>query len=282
MPIFPVEIHCGEATKQYFDPTEVMQSMTSESKEVFIAQCEKLAQRAKYLPITSKVDWLKGALAIQHTPTIAIVGFDANATEPIRMAEEFCEVVIPEEAKEAIDKAYLTLSHTPNIEGEQKEDSNQFTLMLPCDALTNRRFLLCPRRTDDWLALSAEADALCLVVNATMVMTQTERDWIKSCVGRWFRGVHLAVFIKHLDKLHSEEEISEVRSIVSDTLQRNGVQAQTFGDSDEALQCLDASLAESNAVEQREERIIRNTVTALQEEIHILCEEFVTNATSIR
>ena len=123
---------------------------------------------------------------------------------------------------------------------------------------------------------------MCLVVNATMAMTRTEREWIKSCAGRWFPGVHLAVLVTHLDTLHSEEDCNKVRNMIADVLQQNGFQTKVFGDGDEALKYLDTTLTELDVQKQRECRVTRNAVVCLQEEIHILSEDSVTNMSVIR
>lgn len=264
--------------------------MNLENYEAVIAACRQISETAEDARVSDRTAWMEAALSLDHKPSLALISFNPNVAELTELAEAFCGCAIPPEIGESLAgrSVCLTvengLAPSLNVEASGNPDMERLTFSFPCPALGKRRVLLCSGvcSPEAWLALSSEADALCLTVNAMMAMSQKEREWMNGAAKPFYFNAPLAVCISMLDRLNSPQDAEAVCGLTAGTLQRAGLQAELLKTPESLIAWGNAALSGEDLRECRGGRVMRNGLWDLARQMAKLSQATQVSAVSIR
>ena len=232
--------------------------------------------------------WVRSALEKTHKPSFALVSFNLNHSDRLRMIRNYCGIAVPEDNVKLIEGEptclILDYNETPRLLREEATATDRLELGLPFECLKNYRVIICDeiQSEEEWLALTAEIDACSLVVNATMAMTQSERTWLSSCAKQMFAANEIAIVLTKINFLNNEEDIEEVRLSVMNTLTRFGMDTKVFESESAAFEWMLDSLRAPGIQERYDVRILQNALTAAQKRIRALLDTATIDASTIQ
>lgn len=264
--------------------------MNLKNYEAIIASCHQMSETAEDAQISDRAAWVEAELSLNHKPSLALISFNPNVTELTGLAEAFCGCAIPPEIEESLAgrSVCLTIENgfapSLNVETGGGPGMERLTFCSPCPALGKRRVLLCSGvcSLEAWLALSGEADALCLTVNAMMAMSQKEREWMNGAAKHLYAGAPLAVCISMLDRLNSPQDAEAVCDLTAGTLRRAGLQAELLKTPESLTAWGNAALSGEDLQERRVRRVVKNGLQDLARQMARLSQATQISAVSIR
>ncbi len=240
---------------------------------------DDIALRTENSKIKNIAVWAQESVKKDHKPTLGLVSFNLNHAERLNMINQYAGVKVPKEVVEMINgkSACLILDYheTPILLEEGDTIGNKMVFGVPADFLKKYRVAICDEiySNDIWLELSAEIDIACLVINATMVMNQMERDWLKKYVKTVFDEREVALAITKLEILNNDEEVQTVRRMVKDSLKRMGISIEIYEDIQIALNGMINYLNASYDQPRYNGRVIRNSIMAMENQIKYLIND---------
>ena len=249
---------------------------------------DEVALRTRDEQVSQLSAWVRSALEKTHKPSLALVSFNLNHTDRLRMIRNFCEIVVPEDIINMIEgePACLILDYneTPILINEMANANGMLELGLPFECLKNYRVIICDeiQSEEKWLALTAEIDACGLVVNATMAMTQDERFWLNNCAKQMFATDETAIILTKINFLNSEEDLEDVRLSVTNTLTRFGMDTKVFESEDVAFEWMLDSICAPGIQERHDARILQNAHTVAEKRIRVLLDTAAIDASTIQ
>ena len=223
-------------------------------------------------------EFLSSSFSENKKPVMSLVSFMLNHSENYELISSFTGVDIPSELSIIADGEPVCIifdySDQPGFMSIS-EDNEVIVYGLPSEKLKTLRIavvasVISSRR---WLELSGQLDAVCLLVNATMAMTQSERDWLESFAKNAYSDGNLYIALTRLESLNSEEEVFQVHSTVSRFLSKNNIRAEILQDHNQAMKIMEDFLSEhdTNAIHDR--RVSRVVVRAVAERIRYFMDE---------
>ena len=234
------------------------------------AACDQIAAKTQEPGISALSSRLHRALEKEHKPTMALVSFNMNHAERFAVVKDFTGVDVPEELAAKTDGTPACIlfdyNRTPGILVDGGSDG--ITVYgLPCEKLQNRRIAVCDavKSRDKWFVLAEEIDIACLVINATMAMTQLERGWLKECGQPLFGTNEPVIATVGMNLLNTQEEMQAVSDAVNSGLRRLGMSTRIFDSPMEAMAWMDAFLNDPAVQTGRLARVVANGLTELTE-----------------
>ena len=233
-------------------------------------------------------DWVKTALEKEHKPSVALICFNLNHSDRLKMVKDFCGVTLPEDILRMIDgePAGLILDYNdaPVLRNERTASVDRLELGLPFEFLKRHRVIICEeiQSMDEWLEFSAEIDAGCLVVNATMAMTQSERAWLDTCAKQMFAADEIAIVLTKTEFLNDEEDLEDVRRSVMNALRRFDMATKVIESENAAFEWMTAFSSSTAAVERRDGRVLKNGLAEAKRRIEAILDAATIDATTIQ
>ena len=233
-----------------------------------LEKCGRIAEQSKDETLKTICGWMQDCMNGEYIPTLGLVTFNANRDNGLELLKNQMGLELPKVFAEVLNRhprqialAYSSVPAIFDVEG----DDESVALGLPCDGLKQQEVLVFDELSDadDWLAISGEVDCLCLVVNATMAMSQSERDWLKNCAKSMFSGDEVLVTLTHMDRLNDDAERQAVCQIVTSALARIGFDATFIEDSAEAISAARSRASEAGTRDRRQRRIMKNGMNAM-------------------
>ncbi len=234
------------------------------------AACDQIAAKTQAPGISALSSRLHRALEKEHKPTMALVSFNMNHAERFAIVNDFTGIAIPEELAAKVNGAPACIlfdySRSPGILIDGGPDG--ITVYgLPCEKLQTRRIAVCDavKSRDKWFVLAEEIDIACLVINATMAMTQLERNWLRECGQPLFGTNEPVIATVGMHLLNTQEEVQAVNDAINAGLRRLGMSTQVFDSPTEAMAWMDAFLNDPAVLASRSLRVAANGLTELTE-----------------
>lgn len=234
------------------------------------AACDQIAAKTREPGISALSSRLHRALEKEHKPTMALVSFNMNHTERFAIIKDFTGTDVPGELAAKVDGVPACLlfdySRSPGILSDGGPDG--ITVYgLPCEKLQTRRIAVCDavKSRDKWFVLAEEIDIACLVINATMAMTQLERNWLRECGQPLFGTNEPVIATVGMNLLNTQEEVQAVNDAINGGLRRLGMSTQVFDNPTEAMAWMDAFLNDPAVQAGRSRRVAANGLTELTE-----------------
>ena len=233
-----------------------------------LEKCGRIAEQSKDETLKTICGWMQDCMNGEYIPTLGLVTFNANRDNGLELLKNQMGLELPKVFAEVLNRhprqialAYSSVPAIFDVEG----DDESVALGLPCDGLKQQEVLVFDELSDadDWLAISGEVDCLCLVVNATMAMSQSERDWLNNCAKSMFSGDEVLVTLTHMDRLNDDAERQAVCQIVTSALTRIGFDATFIEDSVEAISAARSRACDAGTRDRRQRRIMKNGMNAM-------------------
>ena len=244
--------------------------MDAQTYSNITAACDQIAAKTQEPGISALAARLHRAAEREHKPTMALVSFNMNHAERFAVVKDFTGVDVPEELAAKTDGTPACIlfdyNRTPGILVDGGSDG--ITVYgLPCEKLQNRRIAVCDavKSRDKWFVLAEEIDIACLVINATMAMTQLERGWLKECGQPLFGTNEPVIATVGMNLLNTQEEMQAVSDAVNSGLRRLGMSTRIFDSPMEAMAWMDAFLNDPAVQTDRLARVAANGLTELTE-----------------
>lgn len=234
------------------------------------AACDQIAAKTRDPGISALSSRLHRALEKEHKPTMALVSFNMNHAERFAIIKDFTGADIPGELAARVDGApaciLFDFSRTPGILSDGGSDGVT-VYGLPCEKLQTRRIAVCDavKSRDKWFVLAEEIDIACLVINATMAMTQLERNWLRECGQPLFGTNEPVIATVGMNLLNTQEEVQAVNDAINGGLRRLGMSTQVFDSPTEAMAWMDDFLNDPAVQAGRSRRVAANSLTELTE-----------------
>lgn len=232
--------------------------------------------------------WVKMALEKEHKPSVALICFNLNHSDRLKIVKEFCEVTLPEDILRMIEGESVGLildyNDTPILRNEWAASANRLELGLPFEFLKHHRVIICEeiQSMDEWLEFSAEIDAGCLVLNATMAMTQSERTWLNACAKRMFAADEIAIVLTKTEFLNHEEDLEEVRHSIMNALRRFDMDTKVFESENAAFEWMTEFSRSASARERHDARVLKNGLAETERRIKAILDTAAIDATTIQ
>lgn len=232
--------------------------------------------------------WVKMALEKEHKPSIALVCFNLNHSDRLKMVKNFCEIVLPEDVLRMIEGEPIDLildyNDVPILRNEWTASANRLELGLPFEFLKHYRVIICEEihSMDEWLELSAEIDAGCLVVNATMAMTQSERTWLNTCAKQMFATDEIAIVLTKTEFVNNEDDLEEVHHSVINALHRFDMDTKVFESENTAFEWMTEFSRSTLVRERHDARVLKNGLTETKRRIKAILDTAAIDATTIQ
>ena len=234
------------------------------------AACDQIAAKTQEPGISALSSRLHRALEKEHKPTMALVSFNMNHAERFAIIKDFTGTDVPGELAAKVDGASACIlfdySRSPGILSDGGPDG--ITVYgLPCEKLQTRRIAVCDavKSRDKWFVLAEEIDIACLVINATMAMTQLERNWLRECGQPLFGTNEPVIATVGMNLLNTQEEVQAVNDAINGGLRRLGMSTQVFDSPTEAMAWMDDFLNDPAVQAGRSRRMAANGLTELTE-----------------
>ncbi len=261
-------------------------SMTKYSN--IIKTFDEIAEKTQDVKADRISNWVHMSLEKEHKPAMALVSFNLNHADRLNMIRQFFGIEIPKEVVHMIEGEPVCLildySETPVFLNENGIAGNKIIFGIPSEPLRNYRIAICDEihSRDMWLELSDEIDALCLLVNATMAMSQMERSWIKECAVPFFSGDALIIAVTKMNLLNEDEDVQAVRRVVADSLNRLNVSPKTFENDKEALELLTDLVKKEYVQDNHDRRVIKNGLNVMESCLRYWIDSVVIDTAAIQ
>ena len=251
-----------------------------------INECALTSAKTQDAEITELTNFLRASLGENSKPAVALAGFPLNRSECWELVRAFTGTEIPPELRSM--KTYdpvciiFEYSDTPGFIGSS-ESGGTITYGLPSEKLKAQRVAIIDSAAslERWLELSGTLDAICLCVNATMAMTQTERVWLEGFAKNAYSDGNLYIAITKTDSLNTEEEVMQVRDTVSGFLRRHNIKAQVLSDPKQAMNIMQDFLSRHDTKEIHGRRVSRVVLKAITERVRHFVDEELADDESI-
>lgn len=234
-----------------------------------IKACSLASEKTQDIRIKELSNYLTSSLEGTHKPTSALVSFNLNHSERYGLVSSFTGTEIPPELRAMLDDEPACIifdySDTPGFLSKSEAD-DAIIFGLPSERLKAQRVAVIDGITEAarWLELSGEVDALCLLVNATMAMNQTERTWLNDQAKRLFTSGELFISITNLSAMNNEEDTRQVIEGVCGFVKRHCIDAVMIESPEKALEFMSEFLDGREVQDIRNRRVAGNVLASVR------------------
>lgn len=246
-----------------------------------INTCSLTSEKTQDVKIKELTEFLSSSLIEAKKPVISLVSFTLNHSESYELVSSFTGIDIPSELRGIMDDepacVIFDYSDKPGFMSNSEADDT-IIYGLPSEKLKTRRIaiidsILSVRR---WLELSGKLDVICLLINATMAMNQSERVWLESFAKSAYPDGNLYIALTRMNSLNSEEDVFQVRSMVSGFLSKHNIRAQILQEINQVMDIMQNFLSEHDTKGIHDRRVSRVVLRAVAERVrHFMDEVFV-------
>lgn len=261
--------------------------MSTKKYNNILDKFDEIAEKTQDANVDSIAAWGRASVEEVHKPTMALVSFNLNHADKSHMIRKFCGVEIPKEIIELTEGEPACLifdyNETVALLNDKISDGRHILFGIPAEALRDYRIAICDeiQSGNAWLELSNEIDVACLVINATMAMSQMERIWVKECAAPFFEENELALMITRMEQLNEDEDADTVRKVVTDSLERIGVSLKVFENVEESIDWMTHSIKDAGIQAKHDKRVVRNAVNAMGRRLKYLTDSVVVDSATI-
>lgn len=253
-----------------------------------INACSLVADKTHDRKINELTEFLRSSLSENNKPVISLLSFAVNQSECCNLVSLFLRMDISSELRDMINDndntACIILDYSDecsllSLDG----DDNTIIYGLPSEKLKTQRIaiitsVISPSR---WLELSDELDTVCLLVNATMAMNQTERTWLEKFAKYAYSDGNLYIAFTKMNILNTEDDAVQVRSMAGSFLNKHNIRAQILQEPEKALDIMQGFIRGHDIKNFHDCRVSRLVLRAIAERARYFIDEVLIDDSSI-
>ncbi|MDO5132794.1 MAG: hypothetical protein Q4D81_07410 [Eubacteriales bacterium] len=246
-----------------------------------------IAEKTKDEQLIQLSAWIKLMREKKQKPSLAVISFNLNHSDRLKMVKKMTGIEIPEEVVNLIEGEpacfILDYNDTPVLLNERSSITGKKEMGLPFDFLKTYRLIICDeiQSEEEWLELTGEIDVGCLITNATMAMTQGERAWLNGFAKCFFAPDEISIILTKTEFLNNEEELTEVHNTIENTLKRLDMERKVFESESDAFDWMTDYLSAPTINERREARILQNGLASAEKRLKLLLDSVVIDDSTI-
>ena len=251
-----------------------------------INACSLTSEKAQDAEISELTNFLHASLGEDNKPAAALAGFPLNHSDCWELVSSFTGTEIPSELKVMTEGQpsciIFDYSDKPGFINSS-ETGDTIIYGLPSEKLKAQRVAIIDSVTsaERWLELSRNLDAICLCVNATMAMNQSERVWLEGFAQNAYSDGNLYIALTKVNSLNTEEEAEQVHDTVSGFLRRHNIKAQILTEPEQAMNIMQDFLSKHDAKEIHGRRVSLVVLKAITERARRFVDEVLADDESI-